>query len=237
MNVVLIGYGEVGKAVHDVYSPFHLIDIVDPDKGFSVDKRFDNYDIMLVTIPFSNDFVEIVSKYQQDFKTRCKVIFSSVPIGTTSKLKDAVHVPVEGKHPNLTESLTKWQVFMGGFHQMAYDFFLASQKLPCILEKPEHTEFLKLQSTTNYGLAIEYARYCNEICEDLGMDYGKINTYNHSYNCLYNELGASQYSRYILEPPQGTKGGHCVNNNALILRKQYPSPLVDIVAEVKPDDV
>jgi hypothetical protein len=230
MNCVLIGFGEIGRAVYETYSKHHNIDIVDPKHPS--ERALDNYDLMLVTMPYTMDFIEIVSKYQQDFKAKAKVIFSTLSIGTTAKLKDAVHVPIEGKHPNLAESVEKWQVFMGGFNQIVYDFFVMAHKTPYILEKSEHTEALKLMSTTNYGLMIEYARYCNEICKDIGMDYSNVNAYNGCYNNLYQELQMPQFSRYLLNPPEGAKGGHCVVPNSRILKEQYPSALIDVVAEV-----
>lgn len=234
MNALLIGYGEIGKGVFEVYSKYHQIDILDPQ--YQTERMLDEYDVMLVAIPYSDNFIETISKYQQEFKPKAKIIFSTLPVGTTAKLKDAVHVPIEGKHPNLSESIEKWQVFMGGFNQIAYKFFIQSNKMPYILDKPEHTEFLKLQSTTNYGLMIEYARYCNNVCKSIGMDYDNINTYNAYYTNLYAEMNMPQFARYLLTPPSGSKGGHCITNNAKILREQFPDILIDVVAEVKLKD-
>jgi hypothetical protein len=230
MKCVLIGSkGQIGQAIYNVYSNVHLIDCVDIDYEA---REFEEYDVMLVTIPYSDNFIEIVSEYQQKFKAKAKIIFSTVAVGTTSKLKDAVHVPIEGKHPDLTTSISKWQVFIGGYNRIAYDFFVQAGKLPYVLEASEHTEFLKLQSTTNYGLMIEYARYVNDVCKGIGMEFSKVNAYNGCYNALYSDMGMPQYCRYILIPPEGKKGGHCITSNANILRNQFRSKLVDIVAEV-----
>lgn len=234
MNALLIGYGEIGKGIYEVYSQFHQIDIIDP--AYETERVLDTYDVMLVTIPYSDKFVEIVNDYQKEFNPRAKIIFSTLPVGTTAKFKYTVHVPIEGKHPALMESIDKWQIFMGGFNKTAYKFFVQSGKMPYILDKPEHTEFLKLQSTTNYGLMIEFARYCNEICKSINMDYSEINQYNACYNALYEQMNMPQFSRYILTPPEGSKGGHCVTNNAKILREQFPNVLIDVVAEVDFND-
>lgn len=230
LNCVLIGFGEIGKGVYEYYSQFHKIDIIDPQHPS--ERVLDNYDLMLITIPFSDDFISIISNYQQELKTKAKIIFSTLPIGTTSKLRDAIHTPIEGKHPHLSESIANWQVFMGGWNQLVYDFYINAGKYPHILEKSEHTEAMKLLSTTMYGINIEFARYCNEIFKDIGMEYEKFNIYNLNYNELYSNMGMSNFSRYLLNPPEGKKGGHCVRENSLILQKQYPNVMVDIVSEV-----
>jgi hypothetical protein len=231
MNCILIGCaGQIGDAIYNVYSPYHTIHGIDLEVASP--ELLDEYDIMLVTIPYSDSFVEIISQYQQRFKTKAKIIFSTVAIGTTSKLRDAVHVPIEGKHPNLTESIKQWQVFMGGFNQLVYNFFVQSAKSPYIIEKPEHTEFLKLQSTTYYGVVIEYIRYLNSVTTKLGMDFSKVNEYNNCYNDLYAELQEFNYKRYLLYPPEGAKGGHCVVPNSKLLGNQFKSIFTDIVSEV-----
>jgi hypothetical protein len=230
MNIIQIGNGEIGKGLHEVYSKYHNFDIVDLKED--TEKTLTEYDVMLVAIPYSKEFVDIVKDYQDIFKPKATIVFSSVAIGTTAQIPNAVHVPIEGKHPNLSQSIENWQVFMGGYNPFAYSFFLYTGNVPIVFETPDITEFFKLQSTSNYGVAIEYARYVDSVCKQLGVNHGFVNMYNQSYNKLYAEMGMPQFSRYILTPPEGTKGGHCVNSNALILREQFPNPLIDIVAEV-----
>jgi hypothetical protein len=233
MRAILIGHGEIGKAIEAYYGQVHTIDFVDLNEESIVQPE---HDIMLVAIPYNEDFVETVSRYRQRFKTKATIVFSSVAIGTTSKLMNAVHVPIEGRHPDLALSVANWQVFMGGFNQLAYNFFVEANKNPYVLDKPEHAEAMKLLSTTMYGINIEFARTANKVFADIGMDYGKFNAYNGCYNSLYDMLGMGQFKRYLLNPPEGKKGGHCVTNNAKILQEQYPDMLVDVVAEVYLDD-
>jgi UDP-glucose 6-dehydrogenase len=230
MNGIIIGYGEIGKGLMGYYSKYHNLDYI--DKAIEFKPKYKDYEVMLVSIPYSENFVDIVTEYQKRFNPAVTIIFSTVAIGVTSMISNAVHVPIEGKHPNLSDSIKLWQVFIGGNNNTATKFFIDSDKVPHIMDKPEFTEFLKLQSTTNYGLMIEYARYLNNICKDIGMDYKNINIFNLAYNNLYKQMGKNNYKRYLLDPPTGEKGGHCVTNNAKILRKQYPNIMIDIVAEV-----
>jgi len=218
---VIIGYGEIGKGLYEFYSKYHKIDIFDIKlKNSDFEKE---YDVMLVSIPYTENFVQIVKEYQKTFKPKATIIFSTVAIGTTVQIENAVHSPIEGKHPHLQESIAKWQVFMGGKNDIALGFFTDANKLVYGLDKPEHTEFMKLQSTSNYGVMIEYARYVDSVCDDIGLDYNAIKTFNMAYNQLYKTMGMPNYQRYILDAPKGNLGGHCVTNNSLILNKQYPS--------------
>jgi hypothetical protein len=231
MDCVIIGLGEIGKGIRDAYEKYHNFDVIDPK--IKPIKNLDRYDVMCVAIPYSERFVEIVTEYQEAYNPTATIIFSTVAVGTTKQIPNAVHVPVEGRHPNLSDSIKKWQVFMGGKNSTAFKFFIDANKMVRQLEKPEHTEFLKLQSTTNYGLMIEYARYVNDCCQLIDLDYTEVMTFNMAYNDLYKQMGMPNYQRYILTPPNGKKGGHCVNSNSLILREQFPNKIVDIVAEVE----
>lgn len=222
MNCILIGYGEIGQGLYEAYSQYHNIDIFD----IKLDNRKynDKYDLMLVAIPYNDDvFVYAVEQYQKYFKPDATIIFSTVAIGITNQIKNAVHCPIEGRHPYLRESIKKWQVFIGGHNKLATKFFTDANKIPFELDKPEHTEFLKLQSTSNYGLMIEYARYVQNVCNDIGLEYDDVKKFNLAYNLLYKSLGLPNLQRYILDPPQGNIGGHCVVPNAEILDEQYPS--------------
>jgi len=226
MRAILIGYGEIGKAVYNNYKPYHEIHIVDKKEPKKV-VYLDTYDIMLIAIPYTSKFTEVVGEYKKRFGVKNIVVFSTVPVGTTQSLDvNAVHVPIEGKHPNLTESINKWQVYMGGCNSEIKYFFEKAKRDIIQLDSSQYTEFLKLQSTTNYGLMIEYARYVNEVCKQLGLDYKHVMDYNQAYNTLYKDLGNDNIKRYILTPPKGEIGGHCVVPNAKILQEQYPSVLV-----------
>jgi hypothetical protein len=225
MKALLIGLGEIGTAVKNYYSQFHDIEGYDPKYSNELPHKTE-YDILLVTIPYSNSFVDTVNEYKSNYSIGDVIVFSTVPVGTTSKIDGAVHSPVEGRHPNLTESIKLFPRYIGGNSSIAGLFFMASHKHNNLhfIEEPDHTEFLKLQSTSNYGLMIEYARYCKTVCDELGLDYGFIKQFNSDYNELYDNLGlGDRIKRYILEAPTGDIKGHCIVPNAKLLDKQFPS--------------
>ncbi len=221
MKAILIGYGEIGRAVYNVFIQAHEIDVCD----IKLEKRpIGKYEIMLVAIPYSEEFVRLVKEYQDQYKTNAIIIFSTVAIGTTSQIPNAVHSPVEGKHPELDTSISIMPRWVGGWNETVRRFFSPFCWMEVkICERPEMTEFIKLRSTSLYGVNIEFARYTKMVCDVLEIDYEKVNEFDRDYNELYKRLGMPDYQKYILYPPEGKIGGHCVLPNSVILDKQFPS--------------
>jgi hypothetical protein len=56
--------------------------------------------------------------------------------------------------------------------------------------------------------------------------------WNLDYNELYKRLGMNQFQKFILDAPEGPKGGHCVTPNAKLLYGQYPDEQVKVVGEL-----
>ena len=221
MKVLLIGMGEIGKGIFEVFGRHHLITLYDTNGEFKQPEG--EFDVLLVCIPWQENFVDIVNGYINLHRIKATIVFSTVPIGTTAKIQDAVHCPIEGKHPCLYKSIKVWQFFMGGWNKLAYKFFKDNGKAPVVLDSSEHTEALKLMSTSFYGLMIEYTRYMNEVCKDLNMNFIDVKSYNNAYNLLYSNLGEQRFFRPLLDSPEGNIGGHCIVPNAKMLDAQYPS--------------
>jgi hypothetical protein len=179
------------------------------------------FDMMFVAIPYTDKFVDIVADYQKKYEPKNIIIFSTVAIGTCDKL-GAVHSPVEGMHPNLANSIKTATRWLGGECKEFLDLLsMAKIKYKQVAE-PKYTEFLKLRSTSLYGLNIEFARYGKKVADEIGMEFEFIKDFDRDYNRLYQNLGKTEYHRYILNPPTGKIGGHCVVPNAKILDEQYP---------------
>lgn len=230
MTGIVIGMGEIGKAVYSVYSEYHDLDTYDLRKIFS-DINLDNYDVMLVCIPYSDVFCAMVEQYKEKFNPKAVIVFSTVQIGTCQRI-GAIHCPIEGRHPNLRESIFAWDVVMGGFNAIAYNFFTEAGKRPeMIYDSPRTTEALKLLSTTFYGLCIEFYRYATGVLNQTGVDGEAFTLYNESYNRLYEALDMEEFFRPLLYPPDGKIGGHCVLGNCDILQESYPNELVKYIIE------
>lgn len=228
MKTIVVGLGEVGEGMREVLSKVYSVSICDPSKEH-IPALEERYDVMIVALPWSDQFIGFTKLYQKIWNPRYTVVVSTVPVGTCRKV-NAWHSPVEGIHPRLAESLLTHVRWLGGVPDpvlISY-FEQVGMKVKSV-EKPEETEFLKLRSTTLYGINIEYARYSGQVCEQMGFDYENVNEWDAHYNELYDTLGLSQMKRYLLKPPSGKIGGHCIYPNAQILQGQFPDEMIDVI--------
>jgi hypothetical protein len=233
VNTLLLGFGEVGQALYKTFKPYHDIDVLDKD-GWVFSPSLISYTILMVAIPChdTDKFVTIVSDTIKKYGIKHTIIFSSIPIGTTSKIPNSVHSPVEGRHSNLAHSMIVFKRFVGGKRTRSlYRFFKQAGFNVEWVKKPEWTEAIKLMSTTNYGINIEYGRFMDSLCKTLDIPWELVKQYNESYNRLYAILGENGIKRYILNPPKGKIGGHCVRQNAELLRMIKDSPFLDCIRD------
>lgn len=231
MRQVIIGYGEIGQAVGNIIGDHWVV-----DSDFANDIDGDGtVEIMHVCFPYDDSFEDAVHAYIEEYKPQHIVVWSTVPIGTTERFGIfASHSPVEGKHPDLELSIRTMERWVGTFiqgeAQYLTNFFQGLGLRVKIVGSPRYTEALKLLSTTEYGVNIEFARYKAKVAEEIGMDYELTKEWNRSYNRLYKELGMEKrFQKFVLDEPLGKIGGHCVGPNARILNEDYPGPLVTIV--------
>lgn len=231
---ILIGYGEVGKGIYEAFKDYHDIDIHDPAQNLHAGVGL-NYELMLVAIPYNEDFVDTIKTYQQVFYPKHTIIFSTVPIGISGQL-GASHSPIEGRHDKMGEYLRAGRHWLGGNNQEAISFFINAGLSVMVCGEPEQTEFLKLRSTTIYGINIEFARYCAKVGKELKMASRVFEAYDRDYNLLNINMDRAEYVRYVLQSPKGKIGGHCVLPNAEILQEQYPHPFIQAVLDFNKED-
>lgn len=235
MKSTVLGRGEIGKAVSKVIQATDTVtvyDILDEEP-----KTSSPTDVLHICFPPIDGFVKEVQGYIAQYKPEHVIIWSTVPIGTTKQIKGAVHSPVEGRHPNLDLSIKNMVRWVGANNTSEAEFFERYFKMLFIntkvVDNSDFTEALKLLSTTEYGINIEFARYKKMVANSLGMDFKLTKEWNRHYNKLYHNLGLSDiFQKFVLDAPEGPKGGHCVTPNAEILYEQYPSELVKIVGEI-----
>ncbi|MFA6898037.1 MAG: hypothetical protein WC250_01365, partial [Candidatus Paceibacterota bacterium] len=183
---LVVGGGEVGSAINSILKGSEIFDI-DPTKNSVSQKRYLN---LHICFPYNRDFVKSVQKYQKQFKPSLTIIHSTVPLGTSDKLK-AVHSPVRGIHPHLAKSLKIFPKFFGGPKaRLAAEIFdRVGVKILCT-PKAETTEAMKLWDTTIYGLNIILEKEIHKFCEDNSVDFDVVYTKaNQSYNAGYRILG------------------------------------------------
>lgn len=234
MRSLIVGLGEIGKAVQEVIGEHDEVmtyDIKEHDPLIHTD-----CDIMHVCFPYNDEFVKNVKDYIKLFKPWHVIIWATVPIGTTKQIDGVIHSPVEGRHPKLGRSIKDMTRWIGANDAAEGEFFSSyftrMYMKTRIVESSDYTEALKLLSTTEYGVNIEFARYKKVVTDSLGMDFKLTKEWNRDYNKLYHNLDMDWAQKYILDAPQGAKGGHCVTPNARLLYEQFPDELVKIVGEM-----
>lgn len=234
MKSLIIGGGQIGKAVADIICQTDEVIIYDSKKN-NEPPILRKINIMHICFPCTDEdkFIHEVNKYSDKYNPELIIIWATVPVGTTKQIRRAVHSPVEGRHPKLASSIrtmNRWVGFNNSLEgNLAETYFKDLGFTLKLVRNSDFTEVLKLLSTTEYGVNIEFARYKKLVSERLGMDYELTKEWNKDYNSLYRKIGMDWAQKYVLDAPNGPIGGHCVVPNARLLQEQFPNELVKIV--------
>jgi len=221
---VVVGLGEVGRPLVEVLKRAHRVEGVDlPASDVNVRVEF-----LHVCYPAEiDDFVGVTAGYVRRYQPEIVVIHSTVPVGTTRKVGQAVsvpvvHSPVRGKHARMVEELTRYVKFIGAedpraAERVAGHLEAAGVKVKT-LGSPEATELAKLTETTYFGLLIAFAQDVNRMARAVGVRYDDIVAF-------YEEI--AYLPRVAFFP--GTIGGHCVMPNITLLKRRFQSGLLDAI--------
>lgn len=232
MNHLVVGRGEIGEAVIKLLNTKSgNIYTYDMTGGYSSEPK--SVDTLHICFPHSEYFVPYVNSYAAKHRAKHIIIWSTVPIGTTRQIKKAVHSPVEGRHPHLFESVQLMMRWLGcnkrreaKFWEEFFDGYGLSTH---VVDSSNYTEALKLLSTAEYGINLVFADYRKYVCDKIEMPYELTMQWNWNYNVLYQKLGMPQFQKFVLTPPRGKIGGHCVVPNAKLLDDEYPDPLLGLI--------
>jgi len=234
MKIGILGLGEVGQAIKEVYLNANTInfEIKANDLKAGVNEFEEAMVFLNVCLPYSAKFEEIVEGYARQYNPGIIIIHSTVPVGTTERLNAkigrVVHSPVRGVHPKLFEGVKTFIKYIGAddaeVGEVVKNHLVDDLKLPVVLfDRSKATELAKLLDTTYYGLCIAYHKYAGDICREVGVKFTDVMTdFNESYNLGYKQLGKHNVVRPVLYAPEDGKiKGHCVIPNAEILREQF----------------
>ena len=227
---IIIGSGEIGKALYKVLKDTHDIVIRDTEP-LEVDK----VNVMHICFPYSEGFCGYVEAYKKEYNPDFTVIHSTIPVGTATKC-GAFHSPVRGVHPNLEGGIRTFVKYLAPRNLELADYFKKAGIKIKQLEKPETTELAKMLSTTYYGLAISFHSYANKLAKETGTGFESVMTeFNTTYNQGYKELGMDNVVRPVLFfPKDDIIGGHCVTQNATLLKELYgDDPILETILRHK----
>lgn len=242
MSFGILGNGEIGSSLRNVYklAGFEHVAVRDPFQGLHT--CLSECEIVNVCIPFFgyDSFKKVLRELH--LRDGCVVIIqSTVGVGCTDRIQDdfpslaCVHSPVRGVHPALAEGLLTFEKYIGVSDRFFQDESFKSrltQHMKSLNMKPfvcraKESELAKVISTTLYGINIAAVTDVSNLCEDNGVDFGKVFTrWQTGYNSGYTALGKSNVCRPVLTPiPVNDNGrcvigGHCVLPNCMILKEQ-----------------
>jgi hypothetical protein len=217
--------GEIGQALADVLADEYEVWAKDVAPGWGLfpcyqDSTADapaEVDVLHVCFPFSETFVASVLSYIRRLKPSYTVIHSTVPVGTSARC-GAIHSPVIGRHPQLSESIRTMTKFIGGPDASGVaDYFRRCGLNIYLTDKAESTELLKILCTTWLGVLVEATKETKRQCDRHGVPFELWTIWTQEYNQGYARLGMPYVQRPSLAPIMGKVGGHCVLPNAELL--------------------
>lgn len=236
-NILVVGNGEIGKAILKLYNNNYNVDVIDINSSFV---KIDNVDVMNICIPYGKDFVNIVKNYITKFNPELTIIHSTVLPGSTKKIKTSniVYSPVVGMHPNLYKSLKTFTKFIGandsGSLKRVKRHFKKLKIKYKTFKNTKTVETSKIVSTLYYGMCIAFHNDVDLLCKKNNLPFEQIMTeWNTEYNKGYTALGKVNVVRPVLDSPKGKIGGHCIINNAEIIKNYFKSDIIDYVLKLK----
>ena len=248
-SIGILGYGEIGKALSKFYgstsSPQAKIKDLNRDDGLA------GVDVLHICIPWSEKFIDIAVAEMKAAKPKLTIIHSTVAPGTTKRiiqklpgtLRQVVHSPVRGVHPYLYEGIQTFVKYIGAEDKKSGAAAQRHLKALGIRTKifvpAVTTELGKLLDTTYYGLAIAWHGEMKKMCDTIGVDFEEAATdFNKTYNEGYAKLGMAHVARPVLYPPKDGIGGHCIAENSILLREQFPgvSSITDFILSMGKDE-
>jgi len=236
-KVGILGFGEVGQAIAKFYKNPRI-------KDLNRDDGLKGVEILHVCLPWGNNFVKIVKKEIKRIKPKLTIIHSTVVPGTTKRLglslskAMVVHSPIRGMHPNLYPGIKIFVKYIGADNKKAGELVkrhLESLGIKTKIFYPSiTTEIGKLLDTSYYGLCVAWHGEMKKLCDKYGINFEKaVTDFNQTYNEGYKKLGKLNVIRPVLYPPEKGITGHCVTQNAELLKKYFKSKALDLILEYK----
>ena len=229
MKSLIIGKGQIGNALHYIFSGHHecYIRDVNPERNDPA-----KVEVLHIAFPYSENFVDNVSQYIQYYRPLLTIIHSSVAIGTTDKIgQGCIHSPERGRHPNLAYEMKQFPKFIasGDANALAFakGYFDKCGWKTVQVNDPDITEALKLISNVHLGLEIAWRQ---EVSRMIPSDYSDIyDQWEDSYNLGHEYMG----HRHLIRPrmKEDPIGGHCILPCLDILKERFSSKAFQFIEE------
>jgi len=232
-EVICIGTGEIGKPLYELFNGVYKTLPIDPVRFSENTSIQAKCDYLHICIPGAlNNFSDVVSDYIEKYKPHTVCIHSTVPPGTTRGIGlfvDAIviHTPVHGKHRgnSMKKDMLRYPKYLGVPEGLPdHDIKIIVEHFSRVgfydirpFRKPETTEWLKVLSTTYFGLQIAWAQEVERICNKFNLDYNEVSDF----------FSIQEDAKTPAWP--GVIKGHCVMPNIDIIQEVYDSIAADFI--------
>lgn len=229
-EVVIVGFGEIGKPIGQLLAGRYPVYPMDPEvyPEYTGDQIACNF--LHICIPGNLEtFNEIVLGYIEKFKPAHTIIHSTVVPGTTRTIEEAQEIskvvfsPVQGKHADnkMKRDMLNYPKYIGATSLETAKIVKAHLEevgfdVP-VMNSPEEAEWSKIVATSYFGFMIVWAQEMERLCDKHGLDYEHI---THFFRI------ADDFT-----PPHfpGVIGGHCVLPNLELWESVSKSDFVDLI--------
>lgn len=210
MKHLVIGAGEIGKALQQIFN----CDIRDKESDLQ-----GQYDVLHIAYPYTPFFDEVTDAYILQYQPKYVVVHSTVPV-KTCKVLGLIHSPCTGVHPHLKESILTFTKFVSD-KDMVEEF--RKYGIPAVyMPSSDDTEAGKLFALLIYGINVLLEKEIYQYCKDNHLNYDNAYTKMvKMYNDGYDAMGMPWARMYELAHKEGGIGGHCVVQNAPMLKTDF----------------
>jgi UDP-N-acetyl-D-mannosaminuronate dehydrogenase len=242
-TVLIIGLGEVGQTLYDLFKESGKFDVygLDADKNKMQSVAGDRekprtVDVMHICFRCAKQqtFVQTTADYMQRIKPKLTIIDSTVPPETTKKIfklskLPLVHSPIQGMHKTLEtmkNDVKFWNKYVGGTTKEAAEtarkhFEKLGLKVK-ILKGPAETELAKLYDTTYMAWMIACFQEMHRIARKYGADFDEVVE-------MIEDIQRARLNKPLHYP--GVIGGHCLIPNTELLLSVYDSEFLRLILE------
>lgn len=231
MKNLIIGAGEVGTGLHQIFSKAHQTFIRD------IDRREDDpveIEILHIAYPDSDRFTDFTRNYIERYLPKLTVIHSSVKPGTTAGLARTfriIHSPVRGRQPHLAKEMLSYPKYVAGRNiedlDLAADFLKACNWPVVRIDNPTSTELLKLVSNVHMGLEIAWRQEVGRMLKQFKVDEEDYVHWEQTYMVGYILNNQTHLIRPQMKPD--AIGGHCILECTALLKSLYPSEAFEFI--------
>jgi hypothetical protein len=231
MKNLIIGMGDVGRSLFEVFKPHHesfIRDIETP--AITIDR----IEALHICFPYTDDFVKAVKDYKTEYRPKLTLIHSTVLPGTTSLCGfGVVYSPVRGSHPNLTRDILAYPKYVAGPDRrenpvtLAKEFMAACGINVRIVQDVQTLELIKIVSNVHMGLEIAWRQEVGRMIKQVDGDAALYDDWEDDYNEMYAKLN----QRHLIRPRMSAKpiGGHCILPCTEMLAKVYDTLALDFL--------